>query len=121
MDVPPREDSVRHLPSLRFEASETAGRPSPTPLALVERADPGAHSEEEHVDAKRLAQMLVTDIAYADLERLSRAREERTVLRAYAGDIRRAFEFYRSRVGEDLARDTAYFRDAIESILATRR
>jgi hypothetical protein len=97
--------------------SERPAAPEPVPTWQAGEND---RLEEIHLDAKRLAQVLITDIAYADSSRLAGARARRDVLRAYAPEIRKAWEFYRGRVGDELARETDYFREAIEVILAGR-
>jgi hypothetical protein len=125
MDVPPREEPAFLIP---LGAGEAKGRddgerlPAPRAREPVrgERATERDRVEELHVDAKRLARVLITDIAYADSNRLSEARSRRAVLQVYAPEIRKAWDFYRGRVGETLARESGYFREAIETILAGR-
>jgi len=78
---------------------------------------PPGSDDDSGEAARRLAAMLITDIAYADATRLERARREGRVLAEFAPEVARAHQLYRSRVGDDLAASTPYFRDAVFTIL----
>jgi hypothetical protein len=86
--------------------------PSDAPRA---GADPEAHEA-----ARRLARMLIADIAYADGERLARARRDGRVLAVFAAEVAAAHRLYRARVGEEIATGAPYFRDALMAILGKR-
>jgi hypothetical protein len=82
--------------------------PTSTPFGT---ADPKAR-------ARRLARALVSDIVVYHPERRDRSRREGTLRQEFREEIRKSWEEYVSQVGTDFARETPFFRDALNEILA---
>lgn len=132
-EVPPRDEPLAGgarvvPPPARPEAAgglAVLAPERPSGVAGGDEASVGERVRDERDDdagdtAQRLATMLITDIAYADATRLERARREGRVLAEFAPEVARAHRLYRSRVGDELAASTPYFRDAVLAILGKR-
>lgn len=77
----------------------------------------GARSDP-HRRAARLARALVSDIVVYHPERRTRSLRQGTLRQEFREEIRKSWEEYANQVGGDFARQTTYFRDALNEILA---
>ena len=66
----------------------------------------------------RLARVLVSDILVYNQEARDRALREGRLVSALGGEINKAWELYKSKVGPEVASSTTYFKDALNEILA---
>jgi len=103
----PRADQREQEPS----APSSAQEPSPRPGSPFASTDPQAR-------AKRLARALVSDIVVYHPERRDRSRREGTLRQEFREEIRKSWDEYVGQVGVSFARETPFFRDALNDILA---
>jgi predicted Zn finger-like uncharacterized protein len=75
-------------------------------------------SSDPHARARRLARALVSDIVVYHPDRRERSIRLGTVRQEFREEIRKSWDEYVSHVGNQMARDTAYFRDALNELLA---
>lgn len=123
---------------LRIEPGET--EPGEVRTATVEPADPGEPAapaaapepapgparpgtpvfgpQDPETRAKRLARALVSDIVVYNRDKLQESRSAGTLRREFREEILKSWEEYVEQVGEDMAKQTTYFRDALNAILA---
>jgi predicted Zn finger-like uncharacterized protein len=94
---------------------ETRGEPAP---AAPERAPSPFGSSDPHARARRLARALVSDILVYHPERRERSRQAGTLRQEFREEIKKSWEEYVAQVGVEFARQTPYFRDALNEILA---
>jgi predicted Zn finger-like uncharacterized protein len=81
------------------------------PPAPFGSADPQAR-------ARRLARALVSDIAVYNPERRERGLRDGSLRREFRDEIRKSWDEYVAQVGNQMAQETSYFRDALNEILA---
>lgn len=127
-----QESASQHSPQ-QFQAhaaavTAEAPSPAPAPVAAPEPvAEPAEASREvgggfgatdPHSKARRLARALVSDISVYHPERLERSLREGTLRQEFREEIRKSWEEYVAQVGEQTARSTPYFREALNDILA---
>lgn len=112
-------------------AEARAGAPSSESLGRSERemvkaAGEGASglgpapfgSRDPDSRARRLARALVSDIVVYHPDRRDRSLRSGTLRQEFREEIRKSWDEYASRVGGQMARDTRYFQDALNEILA---
>jgi len=75
-------------------------------------------SADPHARARRLARALVSDIVVYNPDRRERSVRLGTVRQEFREEIRKSWEEYVAHVGSQVARDTTYFRDALNELLA---
>jgi hypothetical protein len=75
-------------------------------------------ASDPHARARRLARALVSDIVVYNPDRRDRSIREGTVRQEFREEIRKSWEEYVAHVGNQMARETAYFRDALNELLA---
>ena len=68
--------------------------------------------------ARRLARALVSDIVVYHPDRRDRSLRAGTLRQEFREEIRKSWDEYASQVGGQIARDTRYFQDALNEILA---
>jgi hypothetical protein len=68
--------------------------------------------------ARRLARALVSDIVTYFPERRDKALADGTLRREFTEEIKKSWEEYVAQVGQDMAKKTPYFREALNDILA---
>jgi len=107
--APRRDGSGSAMPE---EPADWGGAPL-TPFSLEAR-DP-------HARARRLARILASDMVAYDPARHAMALESGSLPSEFAEDIRRSWDAYVRRVGDELATRTSYFDDALNDILARGR
>jgi hypothetical protein len=100
------------------EASDTQspeerpqGGGEPQPAFSFGRRDP-------HEKARRLARVLVSDMIVYNPQRHSQAVASGSLKDDFDEEIRKSWQEYRDQVGDELARTTPYFNDALNEILA---
>jgi len=98
-------------------ASETASE-EPAPKMEEPTAPPAFGGADPHRQARRLARALISDIVVYHPERRERSLAAGTLRQDFRDEIRKSWDEYVSRVGEALARQTPYFREALNEILA---
>jgi predicted Zn finger-like uncharacterized protein len=92
-------------------AAEAEAPAEPLPPSAFGSADP-------HARARRLARALVSDIVVYNPERRDRSLQQGTIRQEFREEIRKSWDEYAAQVGNQLARETSYFRDALNEILA---
>ena len=110
--APDPEPEPAPAPSAVPEPEPEPERPAaPAPAPQFGVADP-------HGKARRLARALVSDIVVYHPERRERAAAGGTLRQEFRDEVRKSWDEYVAQVGEQLARTTPYFREALNEILA---
>lgn len=91
--------------------------PEPAPPMPEVRAAFGP--QDKNARAQRIARALVSDIVAYHRERRDRALAAGRLRAEFRGEILKSWNEYVEQVGEDLALNTPYFRDALNDILAS--
>jgi NAD dependent epimerase/dehydratase family enzyme len=68
--------------------------------------------------ARRLARALISDIVTYFPDRRDRALADGTLRREFTEEIKKSWEEYVAQVGQEMAKKTPYFREALNDILA---
>ena len=103
-------------------AQEAAAAPSATaatatlPTTTTKRAS--FRNQDPAARAQRLARALVSDIVAYNKEKLQRTTGAASLRLEFRDEIRKSWEEYVEQVGLETAKDTPYFRDALNEILA---
>jgi capsid protein len=71
--------------------------------------------------ARRLARALVSDMIVYQPEKRQRALADGNLKQVFADEILKSWEEYVEQVGEEMATNTAYWREALNEILAGGR
>jgi predicted Zn finger-like uncharacterized protein len=96
-------------------------RPAPAPERLPPAPPPPAPrfgAQDPDARARRLARALVSDIVVYHPERRERGLREGTLRQEFREEIKKSWEEYVAQVGEQAARSTPFFREALNDILA---
>lgn len=91
--------------------------PRPAPAAPQRSGSPFGSSDPD-AKARRLARALVSDIVTYHPERRDKALADGTLKREFLEEIKKSWEEYVGQVGNDTAKSTPHFREALNSILA---
>jgi predicted Zn finger-like uncharacterized protein len=104
---------VRPLPERAQPAAQAPEPAAPTPpkRASFRNQDPSAR-------AQRLARALVSDIVAYNKDKLKQTRGAAALRTEFREEIRKSWEEYVEQVGLDLAKNTPYFRDSLNELLA---
>ncbi|HUE77611.1 MAG TPA: zinc-ribbon domain-containing protein [Longimicrobiales bacterium] len=94
------------------EPAPTGGSDAKPPVT------PAFGPQDPETRAKRLARALVSDIVVYNPEKLHESRSAGTLRKEFRDEILKSWEEYVEQVGEEMARKTSYFRDALNTILA---
>jgi predicted Zn finger-like uncharacterized protein len=86
--------------------------PSPAP------AVPVFGPQDPQTRARRLARALISDIKVYNRDRWEKSRSAGTLRRDFRDEILKSWEEYVEQVGEPMAKQSPYFRDALNDILA---
>ncbi len=92
-----------------------ASRPTPSAGSL---GPPPFGSQSPEARARRLARALVSDIVVYHPDRRDRSLRAGTLRQEFRDEIRQSWDEYASQVGPQMARETRYFQDALNEILA---
>ena len=79
---------------------------------------PSFRNQDPAARAQRLARALVSDIVAYNKERLQQATGAAALRSEFRDEIRKSWEEYVEQVGLDLAKNTPYFRDSLNELLA---
>lgn len=93
-----------------------APAPRPAPAGGAPRSPFGA--SDPNAKARRLARALVSDIVTYHPERRDQALANGTLKREFLEEIKKSWEEYVGQVGQNTAKGTPHFRDALNDILA---
>ena len=118
----------------RADASQSVSRPdtpvttpvsappaTPAPPAVEPPAPLGPPvfgAADPHSRARRLARALISDIVVYYPDRRERGLRDGSLRQEFHEEIRKSWDEYSSQVGDQLARGTPYFREALNEILA---
>jgi hypothetical protein len=114
--LPEREEPV-------VPAAPAAPPPTPPTSPSPPASSAGGFSnpflqQDPSTRARRLARALVSDLVVYHPEKRQRGLDEGNLKDLFAEEIRKSWEEYTEQVGEELARTTPYFTDALNEILA---
>lgn len=93
-------------------------RPSPVTATADRPARPTFGARDPKARAERLARALVSDIVAYHPERRDESLEKGTLRTEFREEIMKSWEEYVAQVGDDTAKSTPYFRNALNDILA---
>ncbi len=119
--APPQAGPPQVAPPVRVDTpTPPAGEPKTAPPAGTtdQRSSTPFGSADPKARARRLARALVSDIVVYHPERRDRSRREGTLRQEFREEIRKSWEEYVAQVGGDFAKETPFFRDALNEILA---
>jgi hypothetical protein len=94
--------------------------PAPAPRAASPPAGTtsGIGARDPRSKAERLARALVSDIVAYNPDRWDRSLTSGTLRSEFREEIMKSWEEYKVQVGDDVAKSTPYFREALNTILA---
>ena len=92
--------------------------PSPAPAPTVTPRPSPFGSTDPAAKARRLARALVSDIVTYFPDRRDQALAAGTLRREFTEEIKKSWEEYVAQVGDETARRTPFFREALNDILA---
>lgn len=95
-----------------------APAPAPAPTPTPPRAPSPFGASDPAAKARRLARALISDIVTYFPDRRERALADGTLRREFTEEIKKSWEEYTAQVGTDMAKQTPYFREALNDILA---
>jgi predicted Zn finger-like uncharacterized protein len=101
-----------------FQPGRKVAAPAPVAVATPEAPAPAPADTERQERARRLARVLVSDILVYNQEVRDRAMRDGNLATALAGEVNKAWEMYKSKVDPGVLRNTGYFKDALNEILA---
>jgi predicted Zn finger-like uncharacterized protein len=94
--------------------SAPAARPAPSPAP----SRPSFLKQDPNMRAQRLARALVSDIVAYNRDKRDQMLAAGTLKNEFREEIRKSWEEYVAQVGLELARNTPFFREALNEILA---
>jgi predicted Zn finger-like uncharacterized protein len=117
---PPEPVSVRE----KTEEAPTA-REAPTPEfeppADREVAEPDDPTEKAREKARRLARIIVSDIALYNEGVIDKGIRSGQLMNLIRDDLEEGYRLFRSRVPQDVAEETDYIREALKSLVERKR
>jgi predicted Zn finger-like uncharacterized protein len=119
-DVLPPLDQPLEAEPPHFEMPTAPLLSSPSPVETPGARAPGFTfgRRDPHEKARRLARVLVSDMIMYNPERHTRALAAGSLREDFDEEIRKSWHEYVEQVGEEIARGTSYFDDALNDILA---
>jgi predicted Zn finger-like uncharacterized protein len=109
--------AVAETPATR-PAPVPSAAPAAAPAAAATRAPSPFGATDPASKARRLARALISDIVTYFPERRDKALADGTLRREFTEEIKKSWEEYVAQVGQDMAKKTPYFREALNDILA---
>jgi len=106
----------RPQPAAPAPAAAAPATPAPAPGPT--RAPSPFGSSDPAAKARRLARALISDIVTYFPDRRERALADGTLRREFTEEIKKSWEEYTGQVGTEMAKQTPYFREALNEILA---
>lgn len=92
--------------------------PAAAPTPAPSRSPSPFGASDPAAKARRLARALISDIVTYFPDRRERALADGTLRREFTEEIKKSWEEYTAQVGTDMAKQTPYFREALNDILA---
>jgi len=89
--------------------------PPPPPVTPPPRLE---ERDEKFQEAKKLARSLVKDIVLYHKERVEEGLKRGTLIQLLGDEIRKSWSFYREQVTPEVLKNSDYFKDALNEILA---
>ena len=119
----PAPEPVAATGGVEFQAPTAEADPEPEPEAEPETGTATAVMDEPAPRRRKskeemLARALVSDIMVYNRELYDTAKAEDNLLEALGAEIKKSWELYKEKVGEDVANDSDHFRNALNDILA---
>ena len=114
----PEPAPVAAAPPAPRPAPTPAPAPAAAPAATASRAPSPFGASDPASKARRLARALISDIVTYFPERRDKALADGTLRREFTDEIKKSWEEYVGQVGEQMARGTPHFREALNDILA---
>jgi predicted Zn finger-like uncharacterized protein len=107
-------------PNASAPAATAAPEPTPEPgeAGSAAAAAPAFGPQDPETRARRLARALVSDIKVYNPEKWEESRTRGTLRKEFRDEILKSWEEYVEQVGEEMAKGTPYFRNALNEILA---
>ncbi len=99
-------------------ASAPAAPAAKTPGGSDRSAAPAFGPQDPQTRARRLARALVSDIKVYNPDKWEESRAQGTLRSEFRDEILKSWEEYVEQVGDDMAKKSPYFRDALNDILA---
>lgn len=96
------------------DAPAAAPSAAPPPRTVA----PAFGAADPQTKARRLARALISDIVVYYPERRERGLRDGTLRTEFREEIRKSWEEYATQIGDEMARGTPYFREALNEILA---
>ncbi len=126
IDLPPAPPPQAAQAPPAPDVFETNPLDTPPPAAepTVAEAKPAPKrksvGKKERADARaqRLARVLVSDIVMYNKEKRDQALIDGRLMAVLSDEIKKSWELYKEKVGDELAKSTNYFKDALNEILA---
>lgn len=115
----PAAEPVVASSGVEFEAPAAEAEPEPQPetgtaTAVMDEPAPRRRKSKEEM----LARALVSDIMVYNRELYDQAKADDNLLEALGAEIKKSWELYKDKVGEEKANDSDHFRNALNDILA---
>jgi hypothetical protein len=104
--------AIRPLP----ERAPPTPEPAETTPAAPKRSS--FRNQDPSARAQRLARALVSDIVAYNKDKLKQTRGAAALRTEFREEIRKSWEEYVEQVGLELAKNTPYFRDSLNELLA---
>ena len=82
------------------------------------RTAPAFGPQDPDTRARRLARALVSDIKVYNPDKWEQSRSQGTLRKEFRDEILKSWEEYVEQVGDEMAKRTPFFRDALNDILA---
>lgn len=98
------------------EPASTPDEPAPPPAGAA--TAPVFGPQDPRTRAGRLARALVSDIKVYNPEKWEQSRADGTLRKEFRDEILKSWEEYVEQVGDEMAKKTPFFRDALNDILA---
>jgi hypothetical protein len=89
-----------------------------TPVARPSASAPSFGSTDPHAKARRLARALISDIVVYNPDRRARSTSDGSLRQEFREEIQKSWEEYVAQVGDKFGRETPYFREALNEVLA---
>jgi len=105
-------------PTAAPQPAQAAPAAAPTPAPAAPRPPSPFGASDPAAKARRLARALISDIVTYFPERRERALADGTLRPEFKEEIKKSWEEYTAQVGNDMAKQTPYFREALNEILA---
>lgn len=120
--VPAPAEAVEGEPAEPDAPSGRGAEPSPEePLSEEVPSGPSAPAfgpQDPGTRARRLARALVSDIKVYNPDKWQESRQQDRLRKDFRDEILKSWDEYVEQVGEEMAKKTPYFRDALNEILA---